>query len=646
MKFNKYIGIAVMPMLFAACQNEVMDEGMQLQNQLIYTLSGKMNKGVDSRAQIQLGNPNASGEIFMWNEGDCFNLYQGGAETEVTFYISSDYNESVAGDKSSATFTSNVPVYPGSYVAVYPTVPIENDGFIFNLQRSLDFSNAVTQEEKDAVWKEYFKKNMFMIARGTLTIEGTNAIQFEHQSALARITYHNESGSAQVLNNVRLSGQNQSWSNWARKNIDGSGGGNNITDNYNLNLNGLQVAAGESTDIYMFFFPTELNEDGIVEIYFSVNGSERKVSLPAIEIAAANGGSERFQEGMRYWFNVTATRNGAMFTKNYSTAPITFENVAFAAALQEVLGEDMITIDPNTGYGTMIEADVLSVTNLDFGWDNYQIPSLAGIEKFKNLESLSCNQASVEDCNLEQNMALREIELYNNQLVSLDLSGCPNLKNLYLSNNQDLTSLNISNCMRIERLEVNETALSTLDIPKKDFIYSLGYGRTKLSFNLNEFPKLTNLAIYDLELTSLDLIPSNIKAQLYQLQCYDNQISSINLSEYPKMAYLSIYQNNFTSLDLTPVPGLKELNCHTCYIKELDITPVESLEYLYCGIQRNNINLILTATDAQKDRWRNDWSKSENTWGLNDRAYLKGEEPATIPEGSGTGSDFSGGGVF
>ena len=646
MKMNKYIGMAVMSMLFAACQNEVMDESLQLEDQPIYTLSGKMNKGVDSRAQIQLGNPNASGEIFMWNEGDCFNLYQGGAETEVTFNISSDYDEAVTSDKSTATFTAEVPVYPGDYVAVYPTVPVENNRFLFEFQRELDFSAAVTQEDKDAVWKEYFKNNMFMVARGSLTAEGPNALHFQHQCALARITYHNASGKDQVLNSVTLCGQNQYWGFIARQNMDGTGGSGTITSWYDLNLNGLQVAAGESTDIYMFFFPSELNENGIVELFFSLQDGNRSVSLPAAEIAAANGGAERFQEGMRYWFNVTATRNGAVFTKNYSTAPITFENVAFAAALQGVLGADMITIDPNTGFGTMIEADVLSVTNLDFGWGKFQIPSLDGIEKFKNLESLSCNQASVEDCNLEQNMALREIELYNNQLVSLDLSGCPNLKNLHLSNNQDLTSLNISNCMRIERLEVNETALSTLDIPKKDFIYSLGYGRTKLSFNLNEFPKLTNLAIYDLELTSLDLIPSNIKAQLYQLQCYDNQISSINLSEYPKMAYLSIYQNNFTSLDLTPVPGLKELNCHTCYIKELDITPVESLEYLYCGIQRNNINLILTATDAQKDRWRNDWSKSENTWGLNDRAYLKGEEPAKIPEGSGSGNDFGNGGEF
>ena len=625
MKMNKYIGMAVMSMLFAACQNEVMDESMQLEDQLIYTLSGKMNKGVDSRAQIQLGNPNASGEIFMWNEGDCFNLYQGGAETEVTFNISSDYDEAVTSDKSTATFTAEVPVYPGDYVAVYPTVPVENNRFLFEFQRELDFSAAVTQEDKDAVWKEYFKNNMFMVARGSLTAEGPNALHFQHQCALARITYHNASGKDQVLNSVTLCGQNQYWGFIARQNMDGTGGSGTITSWYDLNLNGLQVAAGESTDIYMFFFPSELNENGIVELFFSLQDGNRRVSLPAAEIAAANGGAERFQEGMRYWFNVTATRNGAVFTKNYSTAPITFENVAFAAALQEVLGEDMITIDPNTGYGTMIEADVMSVTNLDFGWDNYQIPSLAGIEKFKNLVSLNCCSADLTECDLSKNTSLRILSLMGNL---------------------GLTSLNIDNCTELQRIDVNATGLASLNIPNKGILESLRYGQSNLSFDLSEFPKLTELSVYWMGLTSLDFIPDNIKAQLHFFECYGNEISSIDLSEYPNLTFLACYFNPLKSLDLTPVPQLNELNCHSCYIESLDITPLENLNWLYCGRQNNNINLVLKATDAQKERWRNEWSLPEYTYNLNERAYLEGEEPAVVPEGSGSGSDFGNGGEF
>ena len=644
MKLNKYIGIAVMPMLFAACQNDALDDGMQLQEQPIYALSGQMDKGVNSRAQIQLGNPDVSGEIFMWNEGDRFNLYQGGAETEVTFQISSDYSEAGEGDKATATFHSDVAVFPGDYVAVYPTVPVKDNRFVFELQRKLDFSNAVTQEEKNAVWKEYFKNNMFMVSRGKLTAEGPNAIQFQHQCALARITYHNESSKDQVLDCVRLGGQNQFWGTSSKQNMDGKGGSGSITSWYDVYFNGLQVAAGDSTDIYMFFFPSELNPDGIVELNFSVQGNERRVSLPAADIAAANGGAKRFQEGMRYWFDVTSTRNGMTFTKNYSAAPITFENVELSAALLDVLGSDMVTIDPETGFGTMIESDVLSVTDLHFGWNMYQIPSLAGIEKFKNLEYLSCSSNGVTTCDLSQNIKLKTVDLVCNDLVSMDFSNLSQLKWLNIQENLNLQTLILAKDVKLFKLHVGRTALTALDIPNKNTLQELGYGGTNLTFDLNEFSKLVSLDIYNLHLTTLDFIPASIKAQLYWLSCYDNEISQIDLNEFPNLSGLYIYQNNLKSLDLTPVPQLRELNCHSCYIEKLDITPLEKLEDLYCGLQRNNICLILTATDTQKDRWRNYWSLESHTWGLNDNAYLEGEEP--VEEGGGSLGNFGSGGEF
>lgn len=625
MKLNKYIGMAVMPMLFAACQNDLAEESIMQQDQPIYTLSGKMDKGVNSRAQIQLGNQDVASEIFMWNEGDSFALYQGGPETEVMFNISSDYSEAAEGDKSTATFSSDVPVYPGTYVAVYPKVPIEDNGFVFDFQRNLDFSNATTKEAKDAVWKEYFKNNMFMIARGELTTEGPNALQFKHQCALARITYHNESGSDQVLNYVSLCGQNQYWGTWARKNMDGMGGGGSITSWYDLHFNGLQVAAGDSTDIYMFFFPAEINDDGVVELYFSVQGGDRSVKLPASDIAAANGGAERFQEGMRYWFDVTSTKGGAVLSKNYSTAPITFENLEFAAALQKVLGSDMITIDPATGFGTMIEADVLGITNLDFGWNDYQISSLKGIENFKNLNSLNCCATGLIECDLSQNTALRRLDL---------------------SHNQELTSVNIDGCLNLNDLTINEVGLTSINIPVKENLDCLRYGRTALSFDLKEFPNLIYLSVYDLNLTSLDLIPENLKAQLQFFECYDNEISSIDLTEFPNLTFLACYANPLKSLDLTPLTHLRELNCHSCYIERLDITPLENLQTLYCGQQNDGINLVLVATDVQKDRWRNEWSNPDITWGLNKNVYLEGEEPVEVPEGSGTGNDFNNGGEF
>lgn len=644
MKFNKYISIAALPMLFAACQNDMPMEDMQLQDQAIYSLSGKMNNGVNSRAQIQLGNQDVSGEIFMWNEGDSFLLYQG---TEgVTFNISPDYTEAGEGDKSKAVFTTETPVYAGNYLAFYPaSIPVENERFVLELQRDLNFGEAKTQAERDAVWKEYFRNNMFMMAQGELVFGGENALQFQHLAALARITYHNESGAEQTIFNYALRGD-QLYGTRKEYNMQGHHVAGGATTGFHMNLNGsLTVAAGDSIDLYLLFFPEQFRE-GNLELQFNLNDGTRKTSLPIADIAAVNANVDGFQAGMRYWFDVTASKAGLVFSKNYSTAPITIENLELSAALQSMYGPDMITIDPATGFGTMIEADVLGITRLDFGWGNFKISSLKGIENFKNLSELFCNSTGLTECDLSQNPELKVVQLYDNMLTALDFNKNVQLKELHVDNNRELVSLNIDNCTELYSLGLNETGLTSINIPNKERIEYFAYGRTALSFDLKEFPNVRNLSIYGLGLTSLDVIPENIKKQLYQLQCYDNQIDSIDLNEFPNMQYLSIYMNNFKSLDLTPAVHLQELNCHTCYIEKLDISSLEHLRMLYCGQQKNNITLILVANDDQKDRWRNEWSNPDITWGLNDRAYLEGEEPKEIPEGNGAGSDFGNGGEF
>lgn len=597
MKLNKYIGIAVMPLLFTACENDMM-ESMQQKNQPIYTLSGIMDKGVNSRAQIQLGNPDESGEVFMWNEGDQFNLYQGGPESEMTFSISTSYS----GNQSSATFSSETPAYPGKYVAVYPTVELDEENrFIFDFDTNLDFSKAVTQKEKDEVWKEYFKNNMYMIAQGELTAEGPNAIKFEQQCVLTRITYKNMSGSDQVLNYVSLCGQNQFYGTWRRQNMDMMGGSGAISSWHQLNFNGLQVAAGESTDIYILSFPSDFGENGIMEMYFSMPSGDRSVKVPVSEISANNGGATGFKEGMRYWFEVTSTKGGAVLSKHYSTKPITFKNVEFAKALQEELGSDMVTIDEATGYGTMIEGDLTSITHLNFSNKGYSLlKTLDGIENFKNLTYLSCAAVGLTECDLSQ----------NTKLEILDMGA-----------NNELATLNIDNCTQLEHISLGYTALTTLNIPNKENVKSLGYGGTALSFNLNEFPNLTSLSLENSELESLDMIPSAIKAQLEDL---------------------TVYNNSLTSIDLTEYPNLTQLRCNENYIERLDISSLQRLELLDCGQQKDNITLILIANENQKNSWRSEWSK----WQNNANAYLEGEEPKDIPEGGGTGNDFENGGEF
>lgn len=642
MKLNKYIGLALMPMLFAACQNDTLEEGIQ-QQKGIYTLSGKMmDGGVNSRAQIELGKTDAAKESFMWNEGDSFVLYQGTTEGKV-FTISSDYKETGDGDKKNATFTTETPAKgEADYVAVYPAnVVLDGEHVRMSLQRDLDFTSATTAEEQAGVWKEYLKNNMFMVASGRLSGFEPNTVSFQHLCAMARITYTNMTDENQKIDYIRL-GSGQYLSTEQSYNVvRNHRSGGSATTWYQIATPGLKVEAGASTDLYIMFFPHDFNMEGEFELVFNISGREQFGKIAVADIAAANADDTGFEAGKRYWFKLTGYDYGMIFSKDYTTESVTIENPELSLALLNRLGEGRVTLNEDS-LAVMSLMDVRGITYLDFGWGDYQISSLKGIELFENLTDLNCCYAGLKECDLSKNTQLRYVRLAGNALTTLDMSKSTHLEMLEVSNNRELTSLNIDNCENLYTLQLSETGLTSINIPNKERIQNFGYGLTALSFDLNEFPNLYNLSVYGLGLTSLDFIPSKIKAQLFQLQCYDNQIEEIDLNEFPKMEYLSVYVNRIKYLDVTPAPLLRELNCHSCYLQNLDITTLTELNSLYCGNQRNDMRLILQANDDQKERWRNEWSN----WDLNGNAYLEGEEPVEVPEGNGNLGNFGSGGEF
>ena len=142
-------------------------------------------------------------------------------------------------------------------------------------------------------------------------------------------------------------------------------------------------------------------------------------------------------------------------------------------------------------------------------------------------------------------------------------------------------------------------------------------------------------------LTSLN-IPDALKQKLSSLYVPGNQLSSIDLSEYPQLVTFNCQDNELTSLDFSQAPQIRYLYCQGNRMASLDITPLDNLNWINCGQQKDNINLILKATDAQKEKWNNNWKHNNS----NERAYLEGEEPAEVPEGNGSLDNFGNGGEF
>lgn len=611
MKLNKYIGMAVLAVAFTACQDDTLESGKQQHG--IYTLSGKMAGGAAmSRAQIELGNQDSSKESFMWNEGDAFSLYQNVGDNnwmESVFTISRDYSETEAADKKIATFSTETPAEEGSYVALYPARrPMMGNNLVnFSVDKELDFPDKSAFNE---TWSTYLQTNMFMVANGTLSDTGENTVNFRHLMALARITYTNQSENELQISQFGLGGSICIPDNpyYILNDSEYQLSSSDRSDYYMLTTNGLTVAPGDSTDLYLLFCPTSLDKGGSLDIHFNyAGGSESKyVSLPTSQIAEANEGKYCLEAGKRYWFHLTDNGTGLYLSKEFTTDVVTIENPGLSLALQEVLERDYgitIELDENN-HATLSQMDANLVTSLGFssGFDKTPISSLEGIEHFKNLTYIWCSGYGIETCDFSQNKALRFVNLDHNELTSLNLNQNTELTYVSCMGNSNLTSLEIDKCLNLQALEVSGTALTneSLVIPNKENVTQLGYGNTSLTFNFEEFPSLKEFFCNNLGLTNLDFLPDSTKAQLTYLYCPDNDLET---------------------LDLTKYPNLVNFYCQGNKIKVLDITPLEHLTDLNCGHQQDNIRLEVIATETQQETWRNEWSGS---WS-NQNAFLQGE---------------------
>ncbi len=110
----------------------------------------------------------------------------------------------------------------------------------------------------------------------------------------------------------------------------------------------------------------------------------------------------------------------------------------------------------------------------------------------------------------------------NNQLTSLDVSGCTTLEELYCRSNQ-LTSLDVSGCTALKYLGCNNNQLTSLNVSGCTILERLSCGNNQLtSLNVSGCTALEYLWCCDNQLTSLNVSGCTT---LETLWCYNNQLT-------------------------------------------------------------------------------------------------------------------------
>ena len=237
-----------------------------------------------------------------------------------------------------------------------------------------------------------------------------------------------------------------------------------------------------------------------------------------------------------------------------------------------------------------------------------KIKSVTGIEKLTSLTDLDLYGNNLSSIDLSKNTSLTYLRLGSNNLGSIDLSKNTNLtylglefnnlSNIDLSKNTSLTylrlgsnnlsSIDLSKNTSLTNLDLNSNNLSSIDLSKNTNLIDLELSSNKLSsIDLSKNTSLTDLDLDSNNLSSIDLSKNT---SLTDLNLWSNNLGSIDLSKNTSLTYLRLGSNNLGSIDLSKNTSLTYLDLDSNNLSSIDLSKNTSLTYL--SLDNNFINKL------------------------------------------------------
>ena len=232
--------------------------------------------------------------------------------------------------------------------------------------------------------------------------------------------------------------------------------------------------------------------------------------------------------------------------------------------------------DINTNGDT--EVQIIEATAFDglINCIDLGISDLTGIEAFIALGGLNCNNNELTSLDVSQNTALSLLECSNNELTSLDVSQNP-LFYLHCYNNQ-ITSLFVHQNSSLKGLECSNNKLTSLDLnfmPILEYLNCDSNEITNIDISQNSFLDLDYFNCSSNQLTCLNIANGNNanfwffsvdnNPSLTCIEVDDANFSSATWSEIDSQMYFSEDCNNDCTSSLT------ELNASNNLIQILDM---------------------------------------------------------------------------
>jgi Leucine-rich repeat (LRR) protein len=242
-----------------------------------------------------------------------------------------------------------------------------------------------------------------------------------------------------------------------------------------------------------------------------------------------------------------------------------------------------------------------SNTLLSLDVSSSNISDLTGIEAFNNLIYLYCDDNQLTSLDVSNHTNLSRLDCDDNQLTSLDVSMNTNLSRLDCRNNL-LTSLDVSINTGLSTFNCFNNLLTSLDVSNNTGLLNFSCNNNQItSLNVTNNTNLNELSCAGNPLTSLD-VTNNINLSslwcgggsltsldvtnnmnLSYLICAYTQVTSLDVSNNTSLLSLSIHSNQLTSLDVSNNTNLYNLDCTNNQLTNLDVSNNTNLNKLECS---------------------------------------------------------------
>ncbi|MBO4642219.1 MAG: leucine-rich repeat protein, partial [Bacteroidaceae bacterium] len=194
---------------------------------------------------------------------------------------------------------------------------------------------------------------------------------------------------------------------------------------------------------------------------------------------------------------------------------------------------------------------------------SYDIHDLKGIELLTSLETLDLEYVPLTSLNLQGCKSLKQLRISECEDMSLAhvliITGLENLTSLRFEGMPQVKGLRITDCPNLKEVHVYGSAFEALTVTGCPQIQQLYCSDNRISdLNLSAMTALESLSCRNNQLTEI-----NISAfpNLYTLSCEDNRLVSLDVSNHAELYNLSCSGNQLTSLRVANCPILTNIQC-------------------------------------------------------------------------------------